>query len=88
MISLLFIRMLGPGISNLMNMVVAFTVTITFLLTIDVQLKKLGWSLASLPGIWRGQVSVGRSPSPGLAKRRRCEASHLPAVLDVLSIQA
>ncbi len=30
--------MLGPGISNLMNTAVAFTVTITFMLTIDVQL--------------------------------------------------
>src|SRR5437773_8082054 len=30
--------MLGPGISNLMNTIVAFTVTITFMLTIDVQL--------------------------------------------------
>src|SRR5437667_977589 len=30
--------MLGPGISNLMNTIVAFTVTITFMLTIDIQL--------------------------------------------------
>ena len=30
--------MLGPGISNLMNTIVAFTVTITFMFTIDIQL--------------------------------------------------
>src|SRR5574340_539208 len=30
--------MLGPGISNLMNTIIAFTVTITFMITIDIQL--------------------------------------------------
>ena len=70
MISLLFIRMLGPGISNLMNMVVAFTVTITFLLTIDVQLKKLGWSLASLLGKVRLVSVLAIAP-----------ASHFPPII-------
>ena len=44
--------MLGPGISNLMNTIVAFTVTITFMLTIDVQLTL--YAAIILPMITKG----------------------------------
>ena len=50
--------MLGPGISNLMNTIVAFTVTITFMLTIDVQLTL--YAAIILPMITVVFIVVGR----------------------------
>src|SRR5947209_10497397 len=50
--------MLGPGISNLMNTIVAFTVTITFMLTIDIQLTLYAASI--LPLITIVFIVVGR----------------------------
>ncbi len=50
--------MLGPGISNLMNTIVAFTVTITFMLTIDVQLTL--YAALILPLITVVFIVVGR----------------------------
>jgi ATP-binding cassette subfamily B multidrug efflux pump len=50
--------MLGPGISNLMNTIVAFTVTITFMLTIDVQLTL--YAAILLPLITIVFIAVGR----------------------------
>src|SRR6266705_1814748 len=50
--------MLGPGISNLMNTIVAFTVTITFMLTIDVQLTL--YAAVILPLITVVFIVVGR----------------------------
>jgi ATP-binding cassette, subfamily B, multidrug efflux pump len=50
--------MLGPGISNLMNTIVAFTVTITFMLTIDIQLTL--YAALILPMITLVFVVVGR----------------------------
>src|SRR6266704_5152880 len=50
--------MLGPGISNLMNTVVAFTVTITFMLTIDLQLTL--YAAIILPMITVVFIVVGR----------------------------
>jgi ATP-binding cassette, subfamily B, multidrug efflux pump len=50
--------MLGPGISNLMNTIVAFTVTITFMLTIDVQLTL--YAAIILPLITVVFIVVGR----------------------------
>src|ERR1700730_7277234 len=40
--------LLGPGISNLMNTVVAFTVTVAFMLTIDLQLTLYAASILPL----------------------------------------
>src|SRR6266566_5460504 len=51
--------MLGPGISNLMNTIVAFTVTITFMLTIDIQLITL-YAAIILPMITVVFIVVGR----------------------------
>lgn len=50
--------MLGPGISNLMNTAIAFTVTITFMLTIDVQLTL--YTALILPLITVVFIVVGR----------------------------
>jgi len=50
--------MLGPGISNLMNTIVAFTVTITFMLTIDIQLTL--YAAIILPMITIVFIVVGR----------------------------
>ncbi len=50
--------MLGPGISNLMNTIVAFTVTITFMLTIDIQLTL--YAAIILPMITVIFIVVGR----------------------------
>ena len=50
--------MLGPGISNLMNTIVAFTVTITFMLTIDIQLTL--YAAIILPMITVVFIVVGR----------------------------
>ncbi len=50
--------MLGPGISNLMNTIVAFTVTITFMLTIDIQLTL--YAAIILPMITMVFIVVGR----------------------------
>ena len=50
--------MLGPGITNLMNTIVAFTVTITFMLTIDVQLTL--YAAIILPMITVVFIVVGR----------------------------
>jgi len=50
--------MLGPGISNLMNTIVAFTVTITFMLTIDIQLTL--YAAVILPMIAVVFIVVGR----------------------------
>src|SRR5713101_6028672 len=50
--------MLGPGISNLMNTIVAFTVTITFMLTIDIQLTL--YAAVILPMITVVFIVVGR----------------------------
>jgi ATP-binding cassette, subfamily B, multidrug efflux pump len=50
--------MLGPGISNLMNTIVAFTVTITFMLTIDIQLTL--YAALILPMITVVFIVVGR----------------------------
>ena len=50
--------MLGPGISNLMNTIVAFTVTITFMLTIDIQLTL--YAAIILPMITLIFIVVGR----------------------------
>jgi ATP-binding cassette subfamily B protein len=50
--------MLGPGISNLMNTIVAFTVTITFMLTIDIQLTL--YAVIILPMITVVFIVVGR----------------------------
>jgi ATP-binding cassette subfamily B multidrug efflux pump len=50
--------MLGPGISNLMNTIVAFTVTITFMLTIDLQLTL--YAATILPLITIVFIVVGR----------------------------
>jgi ATP-binding cassette, subfamily B, multidrug efflux pump len=50
--------MLGPGISNLMNTIVAFTVTITFMLTIDIQLTL--YAAVILPMITVVFMVVGR----------------------------
>jgi len=50
--------LLGPGISNLMNTVVAFTVTVAFMLTIDLQLTLYAASL--LPLITIVFIVVGR----------------------------
>jgi ATP-binding cassette subfamily B multidrug efflux pump len=50
--------MLGPGISNLMNTIVAFTVTITFMLTIDIQLTL--YAAVILPMITLVFIVVGR----------------------------
>lgn len=50
--------MLGPGISNLMNTAIAFTVTITFMLTIDVQLTM--YAALILPLITVVFIVVGR----------------------------
>jgi ATP-binding cassette, subfamily B, multidrug efflux pump len=50
--------MLGPGISNLMNTVVAFTVTITFMITIDIQLTL--YAAVILPMITIVFIVVGR----------------------------
>src|SRR5215831_10680751 len=50
--------MLGPGISNLMNTAVAFTVTITFMLTIDIQLTL--YAAIILPLITVVFIVVGR----------------------------
>src|SRR5437868_8490311 len=50
--------LLGPGISNLMNTVVAFTVTVAFMLTIDLQLTLYAASI--LPLITIVFIVVGR----------------------------
>jgi ATP-binding cassette subfamily B multidrug efflux pump len=50
--------LLGPGISNLMNTVVAFTVTVAFMLTIDLQLTLYAASI--LPLITIVFIAVGR----------------------------
>ncbi len=50
--------MLGPGISNLMNTIVAFAVTITFMLTIDIQLTL--YAAIILPMITVIFIVVGR----------------------------
>lgn len=50
--------MLGPGISNLMNTVVAFSVTIAFMLTIDLQLTL--YAATILPFITIVFILVGR----------------------------
>jgi len=50
--------MLGPGITNLMNTIVAFTVTITFMLTINVQLTF--YAAIILPMITVVFIVVGR----------------------------
>src|SRR5579859_6202027 len=50
--------MLGPGISNLMNTIVAFTVTVTFMLTIDLQLTL--YAATILPLITIVFIVVGR----------------------------
>ncbi len=50
--------MLGPGISNLMNTIVAFTVTMTFMLTIDIQLTL--YAAIILPMITVVFIVVGR----------------------------
>ncbi len=50
--------LLGPGISNLMNTIVAFTVTIAFMLTIDLQLTLYAASI--LPLITVVFIVVGR----------------------------
>jgi ATP-binding cassette subfamily B protein len=50
--------MLGPGISNFMNTIVAFTVTITFMLTIDIQLTL--YAAVILPMITIVFIVVGR----------------------------
>ena len=50
--------MLGPGISNLINTIVAFTVTITFMLTIDIQLTL--YAAIILPMITLIFIVVGR----------------------------
>src|SRR5712692_4423486 len=50
--------MLGPGISNLMNTVVAFSVTVTFMLTIDIQLTL--YAAVILPMITVVFIVVGR----------------------------
>ncbi len=50
--------MLGPGISNLMNTIIAFTVTITFMLTIDIQLTL--YAAIILPMITVVFIVIGR----------------------------
>jgi ATP-binding cassette subfamily B multidrug efflux pump len=54
--------MLGPGISNLMNTIVAFTVTITFMLTIDIQLTL--YAAIILPMITVVFIVVGQQIQP------------------------